>query len=143
MCLQNPQGIGPQTIKTIHCLANKKKGRSILSNVPPLFLYYLHIGNSMVIGGFVVQSIPENRQEVIACLNKLTGVEVYGDNQDGNIVTVVETPTSDDMENLVKKMEKIDFVLNIGLTYLNIEDEAEQIASGKIIPEVFKERKNK
>ncbi len=97
----------------------------------------------MVIGGFVVQSIPENRQEVIACLNKLTGVEVYGDNQDGNIVTVVETPTSDDMENLVKKMEKIDFVLNIGLTYLNIEDEAEQIASGKIIPEVFKERKNK
>ena len=40
-------------------------------------------------------------------------------------------------------MEKVDSVLNVGLTYMNMEDEAEQIASGESTPEVFSGRNRK
>ncbi len=97
----------------------------------------------MVVAGFVVQSLPEARKAVVAVLKGMSGVEVYGDDESGNIVTVAEAATSADLETIVRKMEKVDAVLNVGLTYMNMEDEAELIANGESTPEVFGGRTKK
>ena len=40
-------------------------------------------------------------------------------------------------------MEKTDSVMNVGLTYMNMEDEAKKIASGESKPKVFGGRNKK
>ncbi len=97
----------------------------------------------MVIGGFVVQTLPGERNVIVEKLTSLQGVEVYGADKKGNIVTVVEADSSDALGEVVKLMEKLDDVLNVGMTYMNMEDEAEQIASGESTPRVFTGRKQK
>ena len=97
----------------------------------------------MVIAGFVVQTIPDERTNVVERFSTLSGVEVYGADKQGNIVVVVEAGSSDDLGEMVKKMEKVDAVCNVGMTYMNMEDEAEQIASGESTPKVFTGRKQK
>ncbi|MCF8057335.1 MAG: chaperone NapD [Desulfocapsa sp.] len=97
----------------------------------------------MVIGGFVVQCLPEDRVTAVEDLSALEGVELYGADEQGNIVAVVEADSSDDLGEVVKKMEKVDAVLNVGMTYMNMEDEAEKIASGQSTPDVFRGRNRK
>ncbi len=97
----------------------------------------------MVIAGFVVQSLPDERKAVVASLKNVAGVEVYGDDAAGNIVAVAEAETSEDLEKIVKIMEETDSVMNVGLTYMNMEDEAKKIASGESKPKVFGGRNKK
>lgn len=97
----------------------------------------------MVIGGFVVQCLPEERTAVVEQLSSLQGLEVYGTDEKGNVVAVVEADSSDDLGEMVKLMEKTESVLNVGMTYMNMEDEAEQIAAGESTPDVFRGRNRK
>lgn len=94
----------------------------------------------MVIAGFIVQCQPQAEQNTVINLEKMTNVEVYGADGRGNIVTVVDADSSADLERIVKQMEKMDQVLTVGLTYLNMEDEAEKIATGEIAPNPFPRR---
>ncbi len=91
----------------------------------------------MVIAGFVIQCQPQSQQETIAALDAIGQVEVFGADEKGNIITVVDAESSADLEKIVKKMEKLEQVLTVGLTYLNMEDEAEQIAAGAFSPDPF------
>jgi len=95
----------------------------------------------MVIAGFVVQCQPESQQDTVAALEAIGQVEVFGADEKGNIVTVVDADSSADLEKIVKRMEKLDQVLTVGLTYLNMEDETGKIASGELSPDPFP-RKN-
>ncbi|MBU1138027.1 MAG: chaperone NapD [Proteobacteria bacterium] len=97
----------------------------------------------MVVGGFVVQCLPDERNKAAQALSALQGVEVYGDDEQGNVVVVAEADSSGELGEVVKRMEKVDSVLNVGMTYMNMEDEAEQIASGESTPKVFDGRKRK
>ena len=97
----------------------------------------------MVIGGFVVQCLPEDQVSSVERLAALPGIELYGPDEKGNIVAVVEADSSDDLQDVVKKMEKVDGVLNVGMTYMNMEDEAKKIAAGEETPDVFRGRKRK
>lgn len=97
----------------------------------------------MVIGGFVVQCLPGEGGNVVQVLSALQGVEVYGADEQGNIVTVAEAENTGELEKVVKGMEKVDSVLNVGMTYLNMEEEAEQIASGESTPNPFGGRNRK
>ncbi|MBU0663757.1 MAG: chaperone NapD [Proteobacteria bacterium] len=91
----------------------------------------------MVIAGFVVQCQPQSQQDTVVALEALGQVEVFGADEKGNIVTVVDTDSSADLEKIVKKMESLEQVMTVGLTYLNMEDEAEKIASGELSPDPF------
>ncbi len=91
----------------------------------------------MVIAGFVIQCQPQSLQDTVAALEAIGQVEVFGADEKGNIITVVDAESSADLEKIVKKMEKLEQVLTVGLTYLNMEDEAEQIALGAFSPEPF------
>jgi nitrate reductase NapD len=71
----------------------------------------------------------------------MNGLEIHGSDEKGNIVAVLETRTTDDLEKLVKQVNAIETVLHVGLTYLNAEDEAELITEGAYTPQVFGRRK--
>ena len=91
----------------------------------------------MIIAGFVVQCQPQSQQDTVTALEAIGQVEVFGADEKGNIVTVVDAESSADLEKIVKKMEKLEQVLTVGLTYLNMEDEAEKIALGELSPDPF------
>jgi nitrate reductase NapD len=97
----------------------------------------------MVIAGLVVQCQPQSQQETVASLEAIEQVEVYGKDEKGNIVIVVDAESSTDLEKIVKKMEKLEHVLTVGLTYLNMEDEAEQIALGALTQNPFLRKRHR
>ena len=98
----------------------------------------------MPIGGFVINALPEESLEVAAHLETMAGVEVHGSDAQGNIVTVIESETSDLMEECVRQIEALAHVLNVGAVYLHAEDEVEKIERGEIVPQhPFKKRKFK
>jgi nitrate reductase NapAB chaperone NapD len=68
-------------------------------------------------------------------------VEVHGDDEKGNIVAVLETQSSEEMETIIDRISKDQNVLHVGLTYLNTEDEAERMANGETLEKPFGFRK--
>lgn len=70
-----------------------------------------------------------------------SALEIHGTDDKGHIVGVLETESSEAMENIINKMNKLEDILNVGLTYLNTEDEAERMARGEQIPKPFGFRK--
>jgi nitrate reductase NapAB chaperone NapD len=81
----------------------------------------------MPIGGFVINIDPTFKEKVLLELEKLEGVEIYGSDSRGNIVAVIDSETSEEMESSVEKISAINGVLTVGLTYLHAEDEVEKI----------------
>ncbi|MFW2367490.1 MAG: chaperone NapD [Desulforhopalus sp.] len=95
----------------------------------------------MPISGVVITSRPSEKQEVLRSLAQLDEVEVYGDDEKGNIVAVLETLTSEEMERTIDRINKDENVLHVGLTYLNTEDEADRMAKGEKLAKPFGFRK--
>ncbi len=77
----------------------------------------------MPVGGFVITVDPEVRDDIVTELETRPGVSIYGSDEQGNVVTVLETVSSKEMEKMTKSIQKIDGVLSLGMTYLNVEDE--------------------
>lgn len=85
----------------------------------------------MPISGVIISSRPQDKKAVLLTLAAMPDVEVFGDDEQGHIVAVLETTSSEDMQNLIDRISKNRMVLNVGLTYLNTEDEAFRPADGK------------
>ena len=84
----------------------------------------------MPIGGIVISGQPGDENEIAASVSELNGIEVHGTDSDGNIVAVLDTESSEEMEKLIDRINKHEKVLNVGLTYLNTEDEAQLMSQG-------------
>ena len=84
----------------------------------------------MPISGVVITCRPAEKSAVLRALAAIPAVEVYGDDVRGNIVAVLETASSEAMEKLIDRINKDRSVLQVGLTYLNTEDEAERMEAG-------------
>ena len=95
----------------------------------------------MPISGVVITSRPTEKNEVLECLAVFAEVEVHGDDEKGNIVAVLETESSEEMEKIIDRISKDQNVLHLGLTYLNTEDEAERMAKGEKLAKPFGFRK--
>ncbi len=90
----------------------------------------------MPIAGLVVCFLPEKLEEVKAFLEQLSGVEIHGWNDKGEMVVVYEGETLDEMEREIKEWPKrIEGVLSVNVAYFNVEDEVERIERGEYIPE--------
>ncbi|OQY21465.1 MAG: hypothetical protein B6I37_08695 [Desulfobacteraceae bacterium 4572_35.2] len=87
----------------------------------------------MPIGGFIVNTQPEFVTDVAGQLNLIDDVEVHGFDDSGNIIAVIDSVTSEDMESKIATIEKIDPVLTVGVAYLHAEDEIEKIESGELV----------
>ncbi len=82
----------------------------------------------MPIGGFVVNVDTHEMDMVISRLNSFKDeVEVYGSDDRGNIVVVISTDTSSQMESITQQIKAIEGVLTVGLTYLHVEDEVKKM----------------
>ncbi|BAT70886.1 conserved hypothetical protein [Thermosulfidibacter takaii ABI70S6] len=90
----------------------------------------------MPIGGFVVSVLPVDRERVERKLTEFSNVTVYGSDEKGNIIVVMESETSDEMDELVETIKRIDGVLSVGLACLYFEDEVEKIERGELKPEI-------
>ncbi len=85
----------------------------------------------MPISGVVIASLPSETNDVLRFLATLSQVEVHGADEKGNIVAVLETESSEEMEKIINRISRDQNVLHVGLTYLNAEDEAERIIQGE------------
>lgn len=117
--------------------AGMQKGSYGYSNLN----FSLSKGGPMPISGVVISSRPQDKKAVLLTLAAMPDVEVFGDDEQGHIVAVLETATSEDMQNLIDRISKNEMVLNVGLTYLNTEDEAFRPADGKDVPKPIGFRK--
>lgn len=95
----------------------------------------------MPISGVVITSRKEDKDKVLGALVELREVEVFGDDDDGNIVAVLEAKSSESMEKLIDRINKDESVLHVGMTYLNTEDEAERMEKGEKMAKPFGYRK--
>ncbi len=98
----------------------------------------------MPIGGFIVNTRPEDTTDIVEFLKKFDEIEVYTYDDRGNIVVVIETELSDQMDQLVDRIKQDERVLSVTVAYLYYEDEVEKIEKGEYIPERFRQkRRNK
>ncbi len=95
----------------------------------------------MPISGVVITSKLTEKEEVLRSLALIDEVEVYGDDDKGNIVAVLETGSSEAMEKLINRISKDQNVLHVGMTYLNTEDEAQRMTKGEKLAKPFGFRK--
>ena len=77
----------------------------------------------MPIGGFIITCDPRDLDSALESLSSFPAVEIHGTDDDGNIVVVLDTGTSDAMDDLVKTISRLPEILSVGLAYLNAEDE--------------------
>ena len=77
----------------------------------------------MPVGGFVITVVPEESDRIAARLEAMNGVTIYGDDELGNLVAVLEADSGRDLEKLAENVKKLDGILTMGMTYLNVEDE--------------------
>lgn len=76
----------------------------------------------MPIAGVVIGIEPNAMNEAKQAISALQGIEIYGCNED-NIVVVVESKTSKEIEQAQQEIQRQPGVLSVTVTYLNIEDE--------------------
>ncbi|MDR3090207.1 MAG: chaperone NapD [Desulfobulbaceae bacterium] len=78
----------------------------------------------MPIAGAVITVKPEQAAEAARDLAAIAGVESQGGDGSGHLVVVLESASLKAMENLVERINALPQVVNVGLTYINVEDEA-------------------
>lgn len=88
----------------------------------------------MPIGGFVITHAPGEREAAVAHLEGIDAIDVHGTDDDGNIVAVMDTETSVEMDDIVHALERNPLFLTVGLAYLHAEDEVEAMERGEIDP---------
>jgi len=90
----------------------------------------------MPIGGFVVNVVPEKKEEVLKAFGAFPELTVYGHDEKGHLIVVLDTESSEEMEKLVQRLLQIEGVLSFGLAYLHGEDEVEKIEAGEFKPKI-------
>lgn len=88
----------------------------------------------MPIGGFIITIDRKKKDEILNQFEEYQEVEVHGVDDKGNVVAVLDTVTSAEMEQLTKKLQEIEGVFSLGVTYFDAEDELEKIDQGLIQP---------
>ena len=95
----------------------------------------------MPIGGVVITCRAEHKDAVLKDLEPFSALEIHGSDEKGNIVAVIDSESSEDMERLIDSINKHEHILNVGMTYLNTEDEAGKMARGEKLAKPFGFRK--
>ena len=93
--------------------------------------------SDMPVGGFVININPDADEEIFPFLAGISGLEVHGHDELGNVVAVIDAKSSEIMQKIIKKINSHAAVLTVGLTYLNVEDEAESLAPGEKVTGLF------
>ncbi len=77
----------------------------------------------MPITGVAVQTVPDEMQKVYKTLEKMEGVTLYGDDNKGNIIAVLDTKNKKELDELSQKIERVDGVVQVMGVYNYFEDD--------------------
>lgn len=90
----------------------------------------------MPISGVVITCVTKEtarvREELVRAW--APALEIHGADDKGNLVAVLDTASSEEMEKLIDAINEKQEILGVGITYLNTEDEAERMAEGERLP---------
>ena len=86
----------------------------------------------MPIAGVVISVKPEETAQAARQLAVIAGLEIQGNDDQGHIVAVLETGSLKAMEKLVDNLNALPPVLNVGLTYINTEEDGADTAASPI-----------
>lgn len=90
----------------------------------------------MPIGGFIVNCQAQSLTDTEARLKQMEGVDVYAHDEKGRIVTVIDSPDSNQLEQRVAEIEQLPQVMHVGAAYMHMEDEINQLDEGELVPEI-------
>jgi len=86
----------------------------------------------MPIAGVVISVQPEDIGQAARQLAAIAGLEIQGHDDQGHIVVVLETASLQAMEKLVDSLNALPPVLNVGLTYINTEEDGAETSAPDI-----------
>ena len=95
----------------------------------------------MPISGVVITCRSDRTERVLEDLQQYRPIEIHGSDDRGNIVAVIDSESSEEMEKVIDTINRHEDILNVGMTYLNTEDEAEKMARGEKLTKPFGFRK--
>ncbi len=90
----------------------------------------------MPIGGFVINIKPERKEILLKELASYPEIEIFGHDERGHLIAVLETESSEKMEALVQELSRLPGVISLDLAYLHGEDEVERIEAGELKPKI-------
>jgi len=96
----------------------------------------------MPIGGFVITIDTAEKETILKKIEAYTQIEVHGTDEKGNVVAVLDTESSEEMEELTSQLQKTEGILSVGIAFFDAEDEIEKIHQGIIKPTFSFGRKN-
>jgi nitrate reductase NapAB chaperone NapD len=70
------------------------------------------------IAGVVVSTYRDKAGSLEEKLHVFPGVETHGGDGRGHLIAVLEAPDREGMETLIRRLEAMDEVLNVGITFL-------------------------
>lgn len=79
--------------------------------------------NEVHISGYVVQAQPIEVEAITAAINKMTGAEIHGSNDQGKMVLTLETSKENDIGERIIAINSIPGVINTALVYHQIDEE--------------------
>ncbi|OQX14853.1 MAG: hypothetical protein BWK76_14020 [Desulfobulbaceae bacterium A2] len=78
----------------------------------------------MPIAGVIISCDPARAGDLAVELAGRSGVEIHGISASNELVAVLESVSSEAMEQLMRDLGRIEGILHVGVSYLNTEDEA-------------------
>lgn len=88
----------------------------------------------MPIASLIVKTLPKEIVNVIDSLKRSPQVSIYGKNDNGDVVVVVEAENSSQLEDLYEDLKGIEGVISVEPVYLYYEDELDKIYRKEIYP---------
>ena len=76
----------------------------------------------MVISSYVIDTVPEKREEVADALIVFAGVEVHG-HEKNRLVVSIEADSINKTYEIATRLSQVEDVLTVNLVYCNFEDE--------------------
>ncbi|NOZ55837.1 MAG: chaperone NapD [Calditrichaeota bacterium] len=76
----------------------------------------------MPIAGLAVLVKPDQTDSVRETLSQMECVEVYGADDKGNLIVVLDCSSTEQMREVEKQLRQVDGVVNVAGAYYNFED---------------------
>jgi nitrate reductase NapD len=86
----------------------------------------------MPVSGCVISIDMSQSDKVVAKLKACDDVTLYGEDDKGNLIAVLESETSKALEKRVEELQAMEGILSLGMAYINIEDEADTSGEARI-----------
>ena len=75
------------------------------------------------ISSYVVQTRPQQTEQIRTLINEIYGAEIHGTNPQGKMVLILESDSENDISDLIIKINSIPGVINTALVFHQIDNE--------------------